>query len=474
MSILLREDVHLIDYLRVLYKRRVFFVVIMLLAIGTAAVVTKGQVPVYASRANILVDTEATLIEFPGISQHRRMRLDTEMLLMRSREVAERAVRSRLGRELDPKEPAFDRLVDEVRARTAVEVVKNTLVVEMKVLASDPEKARDWCDAMAESYVELNFEATKSANSVGATAMRDEIERTERTLELAERKLLDFKIEHNVVSEETKQRTQETIQGSGTAAVVQNEQKRIEAEHRYRALLGWYRANDFSLPLPTDLAPSPLVIGMYGDIVKARTELNALLLKYREQHPKVQEVKGALSTLQANFDRELKASLSVLEKQAQLYTTIGRAHETALEGEKQQFLKDNERDWLYRTLERNVKVKEDLYRTLLAKLGELNVASTIVQNNVRVVDHPKAIPIPIRPNWKFNLLAGMAFGFATAVAGAFFLEYLDKTLKTPDDIAHFLELPVLAVVPIARAELLVGGAGESARLGPAGTEVGAV
>jgi len=448
MSILHQQDVHLVDYLRILYKHRLFFVIVLIAAIGGVSLATSRQTPIYQASARILVDNEATIVDFPGVNNFRRLRLDTELHLMRSEEVASHAVRTRLMPGVQRHDVEFRSLVDQLRAATSVELVRNTLIVEMKIHTDSPDKAELWAEAMSNAYVELNFESSKERHAAGAAAIREQIDKTNRELEQAERHLLDFKAEHNIVSG---QKNMGTAQSGATV-------KAIEAQGKYRALKRWYDAGDFTLPLSTELAPSPLVQDFYAQVVRKKTELDGLLKRYRSRHPKVEGVRAELATLERNFDQEIRNALSVLRKEVEVFSGI-----------KREFITENERDWQLRVKQRQVDVKDMIHQSLLAKLGEIDVATTTIRNNVRVVEAAKAIPFPVRPNWKFNILVGIAFGFAVGLAGVFFREYLDnKYLRTPDDVARYLELPVLAVVPLARAELLEAPY-DAPRLGDGGT-----
>ena len=71
----------------------------------------------------------------------------------------------------DSKSELEEALVNRLMSSTGLDVIRNTIIVEMRVLAESPERAREWCDAMAQSYVELNFEAKKSENAAGAAAI---------------------------------------------------------------------------------------------------------------------------------------------------------------------------------------------------------------------------------------------------------------------------------------------------------------
>jgi uncharacterized protein involved in exopolysaccharide biosynthesis len=300
----------------------------------------------------------------------------------------------------------------------------------------------------------VNLESKRAGNHAGAVALREQIEQTQHDHEAAERRLLDFKVDNNMVSEQNKFQIQSAAVGAVTGAQIDAGIKRIEAENKYRTISQWYQANDFTLPLPADLAGTTQLDELYQQIVKKRIEQASLLARYREQHPKVETVNAELETLKRQFDYEVRNAMELWRRRAKLYGDVGRDQKDNLKSQKDNIIHENERDWKYSVLARNVEVKEEIYKSLLQRLGEVNVMSSIVKNNARIIERGKAVGFPIQPNWRFNLLVGLVFGLGVAIAAVFFLEYLDKTLKTPDDVARYLALPVLAVVPLARQEML--------------------
>ena len=83
----------------------------------------------------------------------------------------------------------------------------------------------------------------------------------------------------------------------------------------------------------------------------------------------------------------------------------------------------------------------------MSRSKETDVASELKSTNIRVVD-PAAVPEdPIRPKKLRDILLGLILGAFLSVGAAFFLEYLDNTLKTPDDVRNHLGVPLLGVIP---------------------------
>jgi len=111
----------------------------------------------------------------------------------------------------------------------------------------------------------------------------------------------------------------------------------------------------------------------------------------------------------------------------------------------------------YGILKREVDSTRALYETMLQRMKEASVASALRASNIRVVDPAEPVPVPYKPNVfryvTLGLLCGICFGVSVVV----FQERADRTLHDPGDIAYYLHLPELGVVPSANLELTQRG-----------------
>ena len=101
----------------------------------------------------------------------------------------------------------------------------------------------------------------------------------------------------------------------------------------------------------------------------------------------------------------------------------------------------------YNLLKRDADSNKELYDGLLQKLKEAGISAGLRSSNIRIVD-PALVPsAPARPQKARNILLALLVGIIGGVGIAFFREYLDNTVKSPDDIQSLTGLPSLAVVP---------------------------
>jgi len=100
-------------------------------------------------------------------------------------------------------------------------------------------------------------------------------------------------------------------------------------------------------------------------------------------------------------------------------------------------------------LERNIRVLESEYTEYRNNLRRAHISSQLDKDqvsNVSVVQ-PATRPMdPVKPNKKLNIALGILFGLFGALGFAFFLEFLDDTLKTNEAVERHLGLPVLAAI----------------------------
>jgi len=101
----------------------------------------------------------------------------------------------------------------------------------------------------------------------------------------------------------------------------------------------------------------------------------------------------------------------------------------------------------YGILRREADSMQQLYDSLLVSLQEAGVSGTLRASNIRVVDRAEPENSPVRPRKALNLVLGLITGLTFGVGLAFFQEYMDNTIKSPDDVARYLHVPMIAAVP---------------------------
>jgi polysaccharide biosynthesis transport protein len=101
----------------------------------------------------------------------------------------------------------------------------------------------------------------------------------------------------------------------------------------------------------------------------------------------------------------------------------------------------------YNILKREAEANKVLYDGLLTKLREAGVSAGLRSSNIRIVDPAMVPSAPSRPAKARNVALAIVVGLVGGIGLALIREYMDNTVKTPDDIETLARLPSLAVVP---------------------------
>jgi capsular exopolysaccharide synthesis family protein len=99
----------------------------------------------------------------------------------------------------------------------------------------------------------------------------------------------------------------------------------------------------------------------------------------------------------------------------------------------------------------DAEARKHIYDLVAQRLQEINLSAGVLANNLRVVDRAILPQTPIAPRKRLNLAAGLVLGLLLGLGTVFFLDYLDNTVKSAEDLEHDLDLHLLAVLPRKRS-----------------------
>ena len=77
-----------------------------------------------------------------------------------------------------------------------------------------------------------------------------------------------------------------------------------------------------------------------------------------------------------------------------------------------------------------------------------NIKEIMMVENVQVIDEAQIPESPIKPRPKLNMAIAGVLGFMIGIFLIFLLEYLDNTIKTPEDVERYLDLPIIGTIPM--------------------------
>jgi capsular exopolysaccharide synthesis family protein len=158
-------------------------------------------------------------------------------------------------------------------------------------------------------------------------------------------------------------------------------------------------------------------------------------------------VKKQMDALQSKIDDEKEAVTQTIVDDYHAAEAREKYLAKAVEDQKAVVNDTAQRSIQYNILKRDVDSNKQLYEGLLQRMKEAQVSAGLKASNIRIVDSALVPNGPVKPRVLLNLALGIILGLGLGVGFAFFQEYLDKTLKTSDEVERLLRLPSLGVLP---------------------------
>src|SRR5487761_625860 len=452
-------DVNLLDYVIILRKHLWMILTFLLTVVTIVTIASFRMKPVYVASARVEVDRESsnTLPFQDTNSFDMSMDLDTyiqtQIKILESETLAMATIRSLdlprypefggnpgelVNVEANQKEPP---ILGAFLGRLSVRRVPDSRLVEVQFAAEDPQLAAQVVNAHLQNYIKANFKSRYDATMQASNFLSSELEDLRSKMEKSEDAEVAYERQNQnwMVDASQNTATQKLADLSKALTDVQTELSQKEATYELA-----HSANAESLT-------AVLGNSAVQDLVKKKSDLDEqyidALNQFGPNYPKVQRLKAEEADLQKQLDNTKQGMIHQIDTD---YRET-QAREALLERDlnRQEILADNMAQKLveYNLLKHDAESNKELYDGLLQKLKEAGIAAGLRSSNIRVVD-PALVPsTPARPQKARNILLAFLVGIVGGVGLAFLREYLDDTVKSPDDIQTLTGLPSLAVVP---------------------------
>src|SRR5262245_5561158 len=200
------------------------------------------------------------------------------------------------------------------------------------------------------------------------------------------------------------------------------------------------------------VAQSPQVQSLKSKMNELAREKSRLEERYGPKNPQVQANAAQIQDTQRQIDFETTKAVQTIKNDYETAVLQERTLAANLDAAKADAQDLSRKSVGYNVMEREAKSNRQVYESLLQREKELHVSSNSRQNNVRVVDRAEVPKAPLAPAGRRTWMVSMLVGLVLALGVAFGLDYMNDTIKTPEDVARRLKLLFLGLVPTVRGE----------------------
>jgi polysaccharide biosynthesis transport protein len=460
------KELHIYDYLRTLFKWRGVAAAGFLIIVGTVSIVSFIMTPVYRATTRILIEREApkvlTMQELMPVDASVTEFYQTQYKILQSRSLALRVVRAMNLKENpvfnpSPKRLGGDRkseassLVGKFLKAVKIDPIRNSRLVDISFESSDRTLAADAANMVAKGYIEQNMGWKSETSSEAKDFLTKQLEEQKKTLEESEQALQKYKERYGIVQltplagDKEKENIAMQKLGGLTQRLVDEQSKRVEVEARYKEVRDLLAKGVSSESIP-QVIDNYLVQRLKENEAALLTQMSELSQKFGEKHPKITQLRSEIEATKQKIRQEAQnVVVSIQNELAIAKAREANAHRT-VEGQKAETQQLSERSIQYSVLLREAEKNRELYENLLKRLKETSVVGELGTTNVRIVDPAEIPKDPARPAKTRNIALSILIGFFVSCGLAFFFEYLDNTIKTPDDIQKYVQTPCLALI----------------------------
>lgn len=487
----LDKQPHLVDYYYVLRKRKWLVVSTLFLTVLFTALITFSMKPIYRATSSVLIDKEAQQspltgerVDFESYASQ-QLTFQTHFKVITSRPVLERVleklalddesleggligrfistVRSNVKRFFSlvfspskgddslpsEEERVLAERIEKLRGKIEVEEVRNTRLMNINVEDNDPQTARLIANSLADTYIQYESGTRLESSRKMLDWLSQQLYGMKKKVEDAEKAFLEFKEKENLFSIEGKQKINVQKIEEMNGGYIDARSKRLEVEAKIEELKKFaVEGKEGRVKNIPTFVESDTLQGLYADLLAAEVQYRELSGVLKHKHPEVVQVTAKIKELRSKIFEEIQKAVENAQSERAVLIARERALEEAVDRYEKDAIKMNRKGVQYAILEREVETNRQLYNVLLAKIKEANITDEVTKTNLRLVQ-PASTPVkPVKPRKMLNLLLSLVLGSMTGVGLAFFLEYLDRTLRSREEVERLLEVPVLAEVPL--------------------------
>ena len=488
------DQEHLLDRLSVLARyRRIAFAIFALTA-GSIVLQGYSKVAMYQAQARLLIEDERSTA-MPGITssentywQDPEPYYNTQYRILRGRDLTRRVVKRlnlasvpefngsvaeplslgqfvrQIGRKaiglvkppppVTAEPPRPDETADESAlvgafvGRVQVAPVVGSRLVDVYFQSTQPQFATDAVNALVDEYVTQNLEVKLQSTQNMLDWLGKELADQQRKVEDSERGLAEYRDKQNAMSLDDKNNIVLARLTALNDALLKARTTRIEKDAVYsqvKAVTDLSAAE--SIPVVAQNAQIQTLKLRLADLQRQKAQLGE---RYGDRHPEIVKVNASLADAQRQLDLETNKALQSVKNEYERAALEERTLSSNLDDAKADVQDLSRKSVAYNVMEREARSNRTVYEALLQREKELRVSSNSRSNNVRVIDHAEVPGGPISPAGRNAWLMAILVGLAAAISVAYGLDYMNDTVKTPEDVTKHLKTTFLGLVPAVR------------------------
>ena len=451
---------HFLDYWRVIRLRLPIIILAFLLVVVTAGVTTYFLPRQYESNVIIEVEQNEQKIRIFTEGYQGAMGMDprfatTQFQIIQRKEMLYPVIEAlqlveRWSEEFGVRTP--EQAYFKLRGMINVREVRNTNLLQISVESTDPQEASDLANSIAQEYQKKRIEEQQKIIARSLATLEDEVSKQRTKVQQANEEMSRIRTELGITdlnpdSLEDPMQSQETVLQQQEGLVNESRLRASNLRSKYIEIEK-LSGDELMRSLPTLEIEDQTVATILPQYQEISSELaRALQSGLGPQHPTILSLAAKKSTYEQQLTEQINSIRRTLAANLQITERSMSKMEEELEAARLEQREAKTRGSEYgRSKNSYIQAKRVLEAAEL-RLSTETMQRSMPMSPARIWEIAEPSSAPSRPKVLLNMALAVVVGLIVGVGLAFFLEYLDTSVKTMEDVENFLQVPVLAVVP---------------------------
>ncbi len=496
----LEEEIHLRDYIEVIVRRKWIVISFLLVIFSAVAIFTLTRTPLFKAESVVKISRQsARTTSFASLQEERYSYgidfVETQIKLMQSEQLAGRVLKVlnlaedpvftgekekseqeespgifsqikemlamlkdfvRFSDEeestktvLSPEAEARFReegLLQKLMAGLSVSQMNKSELVTVSFSSPDPALAARIVNASTREFINMQMDSRLELAKNASKFLAKKIKESQIKLETSEKELTRFSRQIGIVSLDPKSNMIMKQLEELNAALATARAQRLAKEAIYQQAISGSSSN------LNQILDNELIQQLQQQYSLLDSQYEDLSTTFKPDHPKMKQLKARMDKLLAQIDQEKEKIVAAIKNDYETALKSQLYLEKNAEEQKQKALDLGEKAAQYKILAREVETNKSIYDSLLQRSKEIEATVGATAANVEIIDSARIPLFPYKPRVARNLLLGLILGLFAGVGVAFLLEYMDNTIKNPDELAFRYHIPILGLVPFVKGK----------------------
>ena len=503
------SQIHLNDYLDIIKKRKLLIICIFIAVVGLVSLYSLRSTPIYQATAQILIESKNAQILRYGDKDYWNNAaqieyFQTQLNLLSSRRIAYEVIefldlwnifqnneseeseilkysikkvlkfsmnlvsmlKEKLGpqanknsavidipallsTEAKPGDPIKSRMVNWYIANLQVTPIRGSNLCTISFTGTSPELITLIVNTHAQFFIFNDIQRRKSAAHTALNWIKTQLNEQKNKLEDTKQRIYDYNKEKGIPDMKSQDIASQKVMSSLTAySVAKND--------RLAKQVTWDSVKNLSVDdkrffLIPEITQNRVIQDLRSQLMIAKTEQREKASLYTDKYPPDRELKAKIEQL----EKEISLELQRIKEATKVDLDRAIAFEKSIQNNLQEnnlVLKEfSEAASVSDVLQGQEKIEQDIYETLLKQSQEISLTGQLEGSNIQIIDKADVPLGPIKPRIFLNILIAILLSLVLGTVSAFFLEYMDNSVKTPGDVLQRVGLRILGTLPYSKS-----------------------